>query len=406
MTEEDLAPVVAPQKHLVLLLAAFTSLVVLTTDVYLPVLPQLGEDLGTTNAAAAATVSAVLIGIAVGQIVIGPLSDAVGRRRPLLLGAVAFAVTHLLSAMAPNVGVLIAFRVLAGLATAACIVVARAIIADVYPGAASARAFATLGAVMAIAPVVAPVAGGLLAQVMSWRGMFVILAVLALALVAVGWRSLPETLPPDRRIPPHLGAVLRDLAGVLALRRFLAYVVVMMAVGGLLFGYIGASAFVLQDSFGLSPTAYSLVFALNSIGIFVMSWVTRHIVGRTGPRRLLVVGQISGIVGVALFGVGVAFSSLPLVVMGLFVAIASLGLVMPSATALGMAEAPGRAGSASGVMGISQFTVGALASPLAGLGGSPWSLVVVMAVSAVAGLVVRVLLLLGTADTTHDRSTA
>ena len=395
MTEERIAPVVVPQKHLVLLLAAFTSLVVLTTDVYLPVLPQLGADLGTTNAAAAATVSAVLVGIAVGQIVVGPLSDAVGRRRPLLLGAVAYAVTHLLSAIAPNVAVLLVFRVLAGLATAACIVVARAIIADVYPGAASARAFATLGAVMAISPVVAPVAGGLLAQVMSWRGMFVILALLALLLVAVGWRTLPETLPPDRRTPPHLGAVLRDLGGVLARRRFLAYVVVMMAVGGLLFGYIGASAFVLQNSFGLSPTAYSLVFALNSVGIFVMSWVTRHIVGRTGPRRLLLVGQVSAILGVAIFAAGVVASSLPLVVLGLFVSIASLGLVMPAATALGMAEAPGHAGAASGVMGISQFTVGALASPLAGLAGSPWSLVVVMGVSAVAGLVVRLALLAG-----------
>lgn len=395
MTEERIAPVVVPQKHLVLLLAAFTSLVVLTTDVYLPVLPQLGADLGTTNAAAAATVSAVLVGIAVGQIVVGPLSDAVGRRRPLLLGAVAYAVTHLLSAIAPNVGVLLVFRVLAGLATAACIVVARAIIADVYPGAASARAFATLGAVMAISPVVAPVAGGLLAQVMSWRGMFVILALLALLLVAVGWRTLPETLPPDRRTPPHLGAVLRDLGGVLARRRFLAYVVVMMAVGGLLFGYIGASAFVLQNSFGLSPTAYSLVFALNSVGIFVMSWVTRHIVGRTGPRRLLLVGQVSAILGVAIFAAGVVASGLPLVVLGLFVSIASLGLVMPAATALGMAEAPGHAGAASGVMGISQFTVGALASPLAGLAGSPWSLVVVMGVSAVAGLVVRLALLAG-----------
>jgi len=406
VTDADLALVVAPQRHLVLLLAAFTSLVVLTTDVYLPVLPQLGADLGTTNAAAAASVSAVLVGIAVGQIVIGPLSDATGRRRPLLLGAVAYAVTHVLSALAPSIGVLLVFRVLAGLATAACIVVARAIIADVYPGAASARAFATLGAVMAISPVVAPVAGGLLAHVMSWRGMFVVLAGLALLLVAVGWRALPETLPPERRTPPHLGAVLRELGGVLTLRRFLAYVVVMMAVGGLLFGYIGASAFVLQNSFGLSPTAYSLVFALNSVGIFVMSWVTRHVVGRTGPKPLLLVGQVSGIVGVAVLALGVGASNLPLVVAGLFVAIASLGLIMPAATALGMAEAPGRAGSASGVMGISQFTVGALASPLAGLGGSPWSLVAVMGASAVAGLLVRVLLLLGRTHPAHDRSPA
>jgi len=380
-----------PPRHLVALLAAFTSLVVLTTDVYLPVLPQLGQDLGTSNAAAAATVSAVLVGIAVGQIVIGPLSDAVGRRAPILLGALAYAATHLLSALAPNIVSLLVIRVLAGFATAACIVVARAIVADVYPGSAAARAFATLSAVLAIVPVLAPVAGGLLARVMSWRGMFALLAVVAIVVAAVGWRVLPETLPPERRIPPHLGAVVRDLGAVLRLRRFLAYVAVMAAVGGILFGYIGASSFVLQNSFGLSPQAFSLVFAANSVGIFIVSWSTRHLVGRVGPRRLLFGGQVVAILG-ALFA-GVARTSLPVFLVGLFLAVASIGSVMPTATSLAMAEAPGRAGSASGVMGICQFSVGALASPLAGLGGSPWSLVVVVGVSAVAGLVLRILLL-------------
>jgi len=382
-----------PPRHLVALLAAFTSLVVLTTDVYLPVLPQLGQDLGTSNAAAAATVSAVLVGIAVGQIVIGPLSDAVGRRAPILLGALAYAATHLLSALAPNIVSLLVIRVLAGFATAACIVVARAIVADVYPGSAAARAFATLSAVLAIVPVLAPVAGGLLARVMSWRGMFALLAVVAIVVAAVGWRVLPETLPPERRIPPHLGAVVRDLGAVLRLRRFLAYVAVMAAVGGILFGYIGASSFVLQNSFGLSPQAFSLVFAANSVGIFIVSWSTRHLVGRVGPRRLLFGGQVVAILGAAVLFAGVARTSLPVFLVGLFLAVASIGSVMPTATSLAMAEAPGRAGSASGVMGICQFSVGALASPLAGLGGSPWSLVVVVGVSAVAGLVLRILLL-------------
>jgi len=382
-----------PPRHLVALLAAFTSLVVLTTDVYLPVLPQLGQDLGTSNAAAAATVSAVLVGIAVGQIVIGPLSDAVGRRAPILLGALAYAGTHLLSAIAPNIVSLLVIRVLAGLATAACIVVARAIVADVYPGSAAARAFATLSAVLAIVPVLAPVAGGLLARVMSWRGMFALLAIVAIVVAAVGWRVLPETLPPERRIPPHLGAVVHDLGAVLGLRRFLAYVAVMAAVGGILFGYIGASSFVLQNSFGLSPQAFSLVFAANSVGIFIVSWSTRHLVGRVGPRRLLFGGQVVAILGAAVLFAGVARTSLPVFLVGLFLAVASIGSVMPTATSLAMAEAPGRAGSASGVMGICQFSVGALASPLAGLGGSPWSLVVVVGVSAVAGLVLRILLL-------------
>jgi DHA1 family bicyclomycin/chloramphenicol resistance-like MFS transporter len=376
---------VAVPRHLVPLLAAFTSLVVFTTDVYLPVLPQLGTDLHTTSAAAAATVSAVLLGIAVGQVVIGPLSDAVGRRVPLLFGGLGYAVAHLLSALAPSIGVLLGLRVLAGLATAACIVVTRAVVADAYPGAAAGRAFATLSAVTAIAPVVAPVAGGLLTHVMSWRGMFLVLAAAALLLTALSWRALPETLPSDRRMAPHLGAVVAGLGSVLRIRTFLAYLAATAAFGGILFGYIGASSFVLQDSFGLSPQQYSLVFALNAVGIFVASNLSRHLVGRSGSGRLLAGGHVSSGVAAVVLGVGVGLHSLPLVMIGLFFAVASLGLVIPAATTLGMAAAAGRAGSASGVLGICQFTVGALAAPLAGAGGSPWSLVAVVAVSALAG---------------------
>ncbi len=229
----DTAPAVRTPRHLTLLLASLSSLVVLTTDIYLPVLPQLGADLGTSDAAAAATLSAALVGIALAQIVIGPLSDAVGRRVPILVGLVAYAVTHLLCAVAPSIGILLGLRVLSGLATAAVIVVSRAIVADAFPGNQAARAFATLGAVFGIAPVVAPLAGGLLAHVMSWRGMFVVLAGVAALLLAVTWRALPETLPPERRTPPHLGAVVKELGEVLVHRRFLAYVVVLSAVGSL-----------------------------------------------------------------------------------------------------------------------------------------------------------------------------
>lgn len=382
----------APPRHLLVLLASLSSLVVLTTDIYLPVLPQLGADLDTSDAAAAATLSAALVGIALAQIVIGPLSDAAGRRVPILVGLAAYVVTHLLCAVAPSIGALLVLRVLSGLATAAVIVVSRAIVADAFPGNQAARAFATLGAVFGIAPVVAPLAGGLLAHVMSWRGMFVVLAGVAASLLAVTWRALPETLPRELRTSPHLGAVVKELGAVLVHRRFLAYVVVLSAVGGVLFGYIGASAFVLQDEFGLSPQAYSYVFAVNSVGIFALSVATRQLVARVGAPRLLTIGQLATVVGSVGLVLGVWWSSLPLVLVGMFVAIGSLGLVMPNATALGMREAEGRAGAAAGVMGICQFTVGALASPLAGLGGSAWSMVVVIGVSAVAGVVLRLLL--------------
>ena len=305
MSSADVAPPVAPPRHIVPLLAAFASLVILTTDVYLPVLPRVSADLHTSDAAASATVSCVLVGIAVGQVVIGPLSDAVGRRAPLLLGSAAYALLHVLSALSTSIVMLLAVRVLAGFATAACIVVGRAVVVDLFPGAGTTRAFAVLGAVTSIVPVLAPVAGSLLALVMGWRGMFLVLAGLAVLLTAVGWRALPESLPPERRTPPHLGAVLRELGAVLRRRTFLAYAAAIGAVGIVLFGYIGASSFALQGSFGLSPQQYGLVFALNSVGIFLGSNLAARLSGTVPAGRLLAMGQSVLLVGVAVLAVGV-----------------------------------------------------------------------------------------------------
>ena len=380
-----MTPTVVPPRHVVPLLAAFASLVVLTTDVYLPVLPRLAADLSTSDAAASATVSCVLVGIAVGQVVIGPLSDAVGRRVPLLIGAAAYALLHVLSALSSSIVVLLGTRVLAGFATAACIVVGRAVVVDLFPGDGTTRAFAVLGAVTSIVPVLAPVLGSLLALVMGWRGMFLVLAALAVGLVAIGWRALPESLPVEGRVPPHLGAVLRELGSVLRLRSFLAYAAAIGAVGVVLFGYIGASSFVLQGAFDLSPQRYGLVFALNSIGIFAASNLAARLSGRVPPGQLLAAGQGVSVAGVAVLAAGVAAHAIVVVCAGLFLTISCIGLVMPAAMSLGMASSGGRAGAAAGVFGIVQFACGAAASPLAGSGGSPWSLVVVLGTGAVAG---------------------
>jgi MFS transporter, DHA1 family, multidrug resistance protein len=392
MTTEE----ASPPGYLIPLLAAFTSLVVLTTDVYLPVLPQLGIDLGTNDGSAAATISAVLIGVAVGQIVLGPVSDAIGRKVPLIIGVLAYGVFHAVSAVAPTIGVLLTCRVLVGLATAACLVVSRAIVADAFPGPRSAIGYSTLSAVIAIAPVLAPIAGGLLAHIMTWRGMFLLLAGLAFALAVVGWFALPETLPPERRIAPRMAVILRDIGAVARQRRFLAYAVAAAATSGVLFAYIGASSFVLENLFDLTPQQFSLVFAANAAGLFVLSWVTRAIVMRVGALRILLVGQSSTLVGCALLGCGLASSLLPLVLLGLFLAIASMGLVMPSSMSLGMQVAIGGAGAAAGLMGIMQFTTGAVLSPIAGLGSTGWAMVTVMSASALCGTVGRALLSRGT----------
>jgi DHA1 family bicyclomycin/chloramphenicol resistance-like MFS transporter len=379
--------------HLVLLVGLFTALAPINTDLYLPLMPQLASELGTTQAAAQATVSAVLLGLAAGQLVIGPLSDAWGRRGAALAGAAGFVACNLASAVAPSIGSLLVIRFLAGLACAACVVVVRAVVTDVYAGGDAARAYATLSAIVTVVPAVAPVFGGLLALVMGWRGIFVVMAGLGVVVLVAGWRSLEESLPLESRREPHLGRVLADLGGLLRLRRFVAYVACLSAAGGVLFAYIGASSFVMQGTFRLTPTVYGFVFALNAFGIFAMANLSRRLVGRTGPHRLLVVGQASSLVGTLVLAVGVWRSALPLVLVGLFVAVGSVGLVVGNSMALGMRQAPDRAGSASGLMGISQFAFGAVTAAVAGIGASPWSMVAAMLVCALLGPALRLVML-------------
>ena len=379
--------------HLILLLAALSALAPLCTDLYLPVMPAMARDLGVTQSAAQATVAAVLIGVAIGQLVIGSLSDAWGRRRPAVAGASMFVLAAVGSALAPGIASLVVIRFVAGIATAACLVTARAIVADVYPDREAARSYATLAATVTIVPVLAPAVGGVLALFMGWRMMFVLLAGAGFLVLVTALRSLEETLP-ERR-PAHVGRAMGDLAGLLRLRLFGAYVACVAAAGGVLFSYIAASSFLLQVRFGMSATSYGFVFALNASGLFVAANVSRRLVQRTGPAPLLSAGQLLTLVGVAVVAAGVAASALPLVLLGLLLTVSSMGLIISNAMALAMAHARGRAGSAAGLFGIAQFAFGGLVAPLAGAGGSAWSFVLLVAGCALAGPLLRVVLVRG-----------
>ena len=390
------AHLVTPKRYFVPLLGLYTALVVFTTDVYLPVLPQLGADLGVSDSAAAATISTVLIGIAIGQLVIGPLSDALGRKGPLLIGVLAYAVLHVASALAPNINVLLAERVGAGIAAAACMAITRAMIADAFPGASAAVGYSTLAAVIAVAPVIAPLVGGALANVMDWRGMFIVLAVIAFIFAVIGWFALPETLPKQRRIAVNAKVIAGELWAVTRHRRFLAFALAGAAMSGVLFSYIGSSAFVLENRFGLTPQQFGYVFASNAVGIFAMSWLTRLIVLRVGPAKVLRIGQLLTLTGALVLALGLATSQLPVLLIGLFMAIASIGMVGPTSTSLGMRAVIGGAGAAAGVMGITQFATGALLSPIASLGTTGWAMVLVILACAVIGLLGRVFLQHGT----------
>ncbi|MEJ2859522.1 multidrug effflux MFS transporter [Actinomycetospora flava] len=356
-----------------IVLGALTAAAPLSLDTYLPALPALTADLATTPSVTQLSLTACLVGLALGQLVAGPLSDVLGRRRPMLLGAAGFAVVSVLCAVAPNVEVLIALRLAQGLLGAVGIVVARAVVRDTSDRTTSARAFATLMLVSGVAPIVAPVLGGQLLRLTSWRGVFVVLAVYgALTGLAVLW-LVRESLPRSRRRAGSAAATLASFRVLLTDRRVVACVLSAGLVFSAMFAYISGSTFVLQDLYGLSPQAFSGVFAANSVAIVTSVQVAGRLAGsgRVLPERLLVVG-----LGIALVGTGGLLVSTLLdaglagLLAGLVLTVVGVGLVLPSATTLALADHPDHAGSASALLGTSQFLVGAGTAPLVGLAGS------------------------------------
>ena len=359
--------VVGPR--IVPLAALFVGLGPLSTDVYLPLLPQVARTFSVSDATATATITAVLLGLAVGQLLAGPLSDQRGRRSVLLLGMVLFIITTLLSALAPSILLLIVIRFLAGISAAFGFVIARAMVADALHETELARGYALMGAITAMAPVASPIIGGILAIWLDWRGVFLVLTGIGVLLYLIAYLKVPETLPVAQRTASGVGHALRDLGGLLARRRFMAYVLMLGCAGGMLFSYIGSSSFVLEERFGLSPTVYGGVFALNAFGTFTMALVGRRVVRRTGPDRLLWAGQSGSVLGSVIVLIGLVVGMLPVILLGMFVAIACNTLNFANGMALGFSNAPAGRGSASALLGIASFAVGGALAPVSGLGG-------------------------------------
>ncbi len=381
-----------------LLLGALSTFGPLSMDLYLPGLPSMARDLSAPAWAVQLTITTSMLGLAAGQLVAGPISDARGRRGPLLAGLAAYMVTSLLCALAPTIWVLLALRLGQGIAGAAGIVIARAIVRDLHSGIAAARFFAMLMLVAGLAPILAPLVGGQLLHVTDWRGIFVVLAGIGAALLLATWWTLPDTLAPEARHRGGLAATLHVFGGLVRDRPFMGYTLAMGLSFGAMATYISGSPFVLEDIHGVSPQLFSVLFALNAAGLVAASQISRATVARAGPRRLLIVGTAASAIG----GVGVlAAVVLDLGLAGLlpsfFLVVASLGLVLPNSAALALADHPRTAGSASALLGLAQFSIGAAAAPLAGVGGSHTALplAVVAATLSVAGLICLLVLTRG-----------
>jgi DHA1 family bicyclomycin/chloramphenicol resistance-like MFS transporter len=356
---------------LLVTLALLSALAPFSIDMYLPGLPALAVDLGTDAARVQLTLTGFMVGLAIGQLVIGPLSDRWGRRRPLLVGTTVCVLSGVGCATAPSIELLVVTRFWQGFAGAAGIVIARAVVADLTTGRTAARAFSIMMTAAGLGPILAPLLGGAVLLVGDWRAVFWVLT----AITALMWLGallvVPETLRPEDRHGGGLAALRSNAGYVLRNRRFVGYALTLAASFGALFSYISASSFVLQNVVGLSVGWFSVTFALNAFGLVAATAVNARLVRRHSPRRLLAGGvavQLTASAG--LLVAGLAGATGPEVVLPLlFVASSCLGFTFGNATALATGEVRRAAGTGSAVIGTAQYAVGALVTPLVGLAG-------------------------------------
>ena len=365
------APPLMSVRRSILVLGVLEAFGPLSMDLYLPQLPQLASSLGTSDALAQATMAVCMAGLGVGQLVAGPLSDRFGRRRPLLVGVALFTLFSLACVLAPTIQVLLVARLLQGLAGSAGLVITMAVARDMYSGADLSRMLSLLALVSASAPILAPVAGGALALVLDWRGIFAVLTGVGAALFVLAATGLRETLPPPAR---HRGGMRTLGAHLRSLARDPLFVLVVIAAaagGAAFFAYLSMSSFVLQDRFGLSPQAFSLFFAVNALANLLGAQLSRVLVRRLGPARMYLTGQLASCLAAALLLASVLLGwGLPGILCALPLFLFASGVGGPNGTTLALGAHAARAGTAAALLGTVTFTVGPIVGPLAALGGS------------------------------------
>jgi DHA1 family bicyclomycin/chloramphenicol resistance-like MFS transporter len=326
----------------------------------------------TSEAQVQATLTGILLGMGLGQLLIGPLSDAVGRRLPLITGLAVHVAASLFCAWAPTIELLTAGRVVQGLGNAAVAVVAMATVRDLFTGSAAATLLSRLMLVMGMAPVLAPTIGGFILGHTSWRGVFVLIAVAGVVLVTVASLALGETLPLEARRPFRPASVLRTYGSLLRDRTFVGLVLIGGLMFSTLFSYIGGSSFVLQDIYGLSVAEFGLAFGVNSLGFLLGSQLNPWLLKRYAPRQLVRFGVgIAAVSALLMLAAAVTgFGGLTLILAPLWFLLFACGLTLPNTPALALSRHGEAAGTAAAMLGASQFVIGGAAAPIIGALGS------------------------------------
>jgi DHA1 family bicyclomycin/chloramphenicol resistance-like MFS transporter len=379
--------------RMIMVLGAMVALGPLTIDMYLPALPKIADELSVSSSVAQLTLTGTLAGLALGQLIVGPLSDSLGRRRPLMVGIVLHMLASLLCLFAPNIAVLGVARGLQGMGAAAAMVVAIAVVGDLFAESVAATVMSRLMLVLGVAPVVAPSLGAAVLLTASWHWVFAALVVMAGALLLLAALALPETLPVSHRRPLKLRSIGATYLELLRDVRFIILVLVGALGMSALFAYIAGASFVLQGRYGLDQQAFALVFGAGAVALIGATQFNVVLLRRFSPQTIvlwaLVAASLAGVIFVGL-SVGHIGGLLGFVV-PVWAILAPMGLVIPNAPAVALSRHPDAAGTAAALLGAGQFGLGAAVAPLVGvLGNDAFALSLVMT----AGMVIALFALL------------
>ncbi|MDT8862155.1 Bcr/CflA family efflux MFS transporter [Alkalihalobacillus sp. MEB130] len=358
---------------LAFLLGMLAVLGPLNIDMYLPSFPEIADDLGARASLVQLSLTACLIGLAVGQVVVGPISDAQGRKKPLLISLFLFALASLLCALASNIFVLVIARFLQGFTAAAGVVISRAVVRDVFSGRELTKFFALLMVINAVAPMAAPIAGGaiLLLPFASWNTIFYFLSLIGLLIVLVVAMKLKETLPAEKRIPSTVGHSVRTMGSLCKDRSFIGYALTVGFIHGGSFAYVAGTPFVYQGIYEVSPQVFSVLFGINGLAIILGSFIIGRFGGIVHERTLLQIGVLVA-VSATLFLLMMTVIQGPLatLVIPIFIYMTSMGMITTSTFTLAMEHQGHRAGSASALLGTFSLVIGSMVSPLVGMNES------------------------------------
>ncbi|MFP7299282.1 multidrug effflux MFS transporter [Neobacillus niacini] len=362
-------------------LAAFAPL---SIDMYLPALPILADYFQTSASSIQLSLTFFLIGLSLGQLFAGPISDIRGRKKPLLLGLTIYFVVSLLCVFSPSIWTFILLRFIQGLAGAAGIVISRAIVRDLYSGTELTKFFALLSLVNGAAPILAPIAGAQLLRFVPWQGVFIVLGFIGFIMFIAVFLGLSETLPVEKRLRGGIKNTFLTFRNLFVDRSFMGFAISQGLISGTMFAYISGSPFVVQNIYGASPQVFSLIFAINGLGIMIASQTTGRLAGKVQEVKLLIFGLGMSFFGsISLFLLILLQAKLWVILIPLLFVVSSVGVVNTAGFSLAMQKQGKNAGSASALLGVLSYVFGGLTSPLVGIGGGetaiPMSLVIVIA---------------------------